>query len=903
MPCAGTTHDFDSLFGTSVDQHVPTQGHGGGQDPFTDSYAVPHYQPQLPLLPIHLDLSLTFDIPSRSLNAHARHTVQAQCVNATTLTLNAEDFLTLQVTSPDDSGLAFSYDGHFVRILLSKPLPKGDRLVLDVHYSVQDPIDGLLYSTQHDGFFVVSDHETERARYWLPVVDHPVVRTTITFDIHTPAEHKLTALANGELVRETIADGVKTTSWKMDQPTPSYILCVAIGRFIREDVGNHNGKPVSFFAPEGARIPYSPKSLQLTFGRTVDMIQFMEDKVKIDLPWPKYFQWAVGEVGGAMENSSLVSYDEWYLLDERSCKERAHRVDSTVVHELAHTWFGDMVVCADFCHSFLKESFATLISAEWYEKKNGNDDFQFTLTQYANGAIAETNDYVRPIVTRRYDSSWSLFDSHLYVNGAWRLHMLRCKLGDEQFWNAVTFYLRKRAWKTVEADDFRRDLEEYTGEELSSYFEQWYYSKGHPVIDMSFAHDAKKGQCTITVKQTQQDDKKGIPHFDIALDVAIETAAGVWQTHSLGMHDRMSTAQVIVKVDGKPLQVVVDPDMKVLFHLAKVSGVHDDMSLRMLTDAPTFAGRHQGMRLLRDSGSNRARAALCEGLQMQGHWGMRLLIAQALGKCQWGNSLAGLIAAMDAEKDARVVPAIVGAVGEFRDQVAGDALLAFVQEGQQKQHGYGAMAAALRGLGRQEDGEVHVELLTSFVRDEERRGGSFEMAQGAAMGLGLVKKWSAVEALMSLLDGSANGEYPGRVRAAIVRAISNGMVWEGKAKRMQVFDFLERRCRKEAPKAVRLAFGSALSGLADAGSVTDALNDVEKRVDYQSKMYVRLFRKRAIRVSNGRDSGVKSFAGAMEKLQKEVKELRGKIEELNDSGNDKVTESKTTVTKNGNNNV
>lgn len=339
MPCACSVLDL-------VDAGVVTARRG--TDPFVGPEAKPHYQPRLPLKPVHMRLELEFAISERAVNGVVTCECVSQQEGARELVLAAVDFESVAVTSPDGK-LEFWYDGESVRVMFAEGVAKGGKVAVCVEYVVKAPRSGLEFGKD----WVVSDHETERARYWLPCVDHPVVRTTLDFVIKTTASDGLTVLCNGELVGEVEEGNVKVTTWKMEQITPSYLLCVAIGKFIRRDVASHHGKPISYFTVAG-RNAWTSEDLELTFGRTPEMIEFMEKKVSFDLPWPKYFQWAVGDVGGAMENSSLVSYDEWYMCDERSAPERSLGVDSTVVHELAHTWFGDMVVCADFAHSFLK---------------------------------------------------------------------------------------------------------------------------------------------------------------------------------------------------------------------------------------------------------------------------------------------------------------------------------------------------------------------------------------------------------------------------------------------------------------------------------------------------------------------------------------------------------------------
>lgn len=849
-------------------------------DPFTDAYATRHYQPRLPLRPTHLSIDLFFDISNTSVRGQVTHTVTAQWPGANTLHLNAEDFEDISVSSPDDDRLSFTYDGHVVQIVFSVPLVKDQVVTIHVDYAVTDPIDGLVFSRGKDGHFVVSDHETERARYWLPVVDHPAVRTTLSFTLRTPAADQLVALANGYLVSEdTGADDIKVTRWEMKQITPSYLICVAIGNFIVAEGGEHRGKKISYFAPTGGRRVYTVEDLALTFGRTKEMIEFMENKVSFELPWPKYYQWACGEVGGAMENSSLVSYDEWYILDERSTIERAHRVDSTVVHELAHSWFGDTVVCSDFCHSFLKESFATLISAEWYQFKNSNDDFQYTLAKYADASFAETAEYMRPIVTRSYETSWSVFDRHLYTNGAWRLHMLRVKLGDDRFWHAVSAYLHKRSWMTVETDDFRKDLEEYSGEQLCSYFEQWFYGKGHPVLEVSFSYDSSKGSyATVSVKQVQADEKKGVGLFDLTVEIAFETVPGTWETHRIVMESETVAGQAIVKLSAKPLQVIIDPEKKLLFNLSKFSGVGDDMCIRSLEHAPTFAGRCQAARLLHESSSRRARAALRQALKKERHWGLREIIARDLGKSGRLDSLPALIDAAFSEPDARVVPAVLHAISEFRVTSAEEALHKFAIHGHEMKRPYGAMGTAIRGLGKTRNIK-HLELIADFLEDTSKVGLGFEIQIGAAAALGHLRDWKAVEVLMRNTD-PPNDMLPPRVRCAVIYAIGEAVTWEAAALRMKAFEFVEKVCKSDDVKSVRMAAGSVLASLGDAGSAENALGQLEKRVDNQSKPSVRRMKIQAKRAANGREGGVKAMGSMIEKFQSELAEVKVKLDDM-----------------------
>jgi aminopeptidase N len=135
---------------------------------------------------------------------------------------------------------------------------------------------------------------------------------------------------------------------------------------------------------------------------------------------------------------------------------------SWIIHKNSH-----------FEHTWLKEGWATYIEAVWCEENISEDEMRYQMLDNAKAYIKETNSkYMRPIVTRVYDSSWAMFDRHTYPGGAWRLHMLRHLLGDESFWAGVRKYVKDYSGKTVETEDFRKYLEDASGLNLNKFFDQ-----------------------------------------------------------------------------------------------------------------------------------------------------------------------------------------------------------------------------------------------------------------------------------------------------------------------------------------------------------------------------------------------------------------------------------------------
>jgi aminopeptidase N len=91
--------------------------------------------------------------------------------------------------------------------------------------------------------------------------------------------------------------------------------------------------------------------------------------------------------------------------------------------------------------------------------------------------FAEAESYMRPLVTRKYESSWTMYDSHTYPGGCWRIHQLRRLLGDGVFWSGVQKYVRNFRDKVVETSDFRKVFENESGLNLTRFFDEWFYSK------------------------------------------------------------------------------------------------------------------------------------------------------------------------------------------------------------------------------------------------------------------------------------------------------------------------------------------------------------------------------------------------------------------------------------------
>lgn len=727
------------------------------EDVFGVAGAEKHYPPDLELEPIHLAISLHVDVAGEACSGTAIHTVRARRAGPSQLCLNAVACEILQVTDPGGRPLAWNYDGREIAIVWEAPFGREEERPVEVSYRVSKPTAGLYFSQPTQAYpdqpwFAATDSETERARHWLPCVDLPSARPTLEF--HLQAESRFTILANGLLVEEIDhGDGTKTAHWRLDQPCPSYLTCFAVGDFVRADDGEFEGIPIAYFASRA----FTEADLRRTFGRTGAMLAWMTRKLGTPFPFPKYFQFALPELGGAMENISLVGWDDGAVLDETAALERTRVIDEINVHEMGHSYFGDSVIIRDFAHAWLKESWATYIEQCWFEDNVSKDEQLYQYYGDAQAYFREADErYKRPIVTREFKSSMQLYDRHLYPGGACRLHTLRCELGDETFWPAVQDYLHTYAGKVVETDDFRHIMEQHSGRSLGQFFDQWFHTPGYPSLKVSFRYDSKRQEGSFEIEQTQVDEKASVPAFVLSADVGWVMDGDM---HTLPVRLEQARQVVIVSMPKEPEQVRFDPLTRVLHKLEFNPG--EDKLRRQLTDASDVIGRIQAGKELAKTGSLANVQQVVQACQRDPFWGVRVELAQALVDAATQAAIDGLSTLIGAEQDPMVLDPLIRAAGKLRDSGIREAIEGRLDAGLP----YRATQAAYEALGNQRE-DAPFDRLAAAARVEGFGG----IAQsGAFRALAATRRDEAVSLLLERVPPGATSP---RARSAAVAALA-----------------------------------------------------------------------------------------------------------------------------------
>ncbi len=443
-----------------------------------------------------------------------------------------------QKVSDEDSytkiplNLKYVYTNDSIRIDLGQILAKDQKYTIEIEYIAKPEElkkDGGSAAISDDkGLYFINptgsdpdkmpqiwtQGETQSNSVWFPTIDNPTEK--MTDEIFMTVDDKYVTLSNGLLTdSKKNADGTRTDHWKMDLPHAPYLVMMAVGEFKKVTDEPWNGKEVSYYVEK----EYEPHAKAI-FGKTKKMIEFYSTKLGVPYAWPKYAQIVVRDyVSGAMENTSATLHGDFICYQTTREIIDGAKGESTIAHELFHQWFGDLASCESWSNLTLNESFATYGEYLWEEYENGKDAADDHSAQSRAGYFAQSTQKQVDLVRFDYAEREDMFDAFSYNKGGQIIHMLRKYVGDDAFFASLKLYLEKNKFKTAEAHDLRLAFEEVTGEDLNWFFNEWYFSKGHPVLDITKSYDAATKKVKLEI--TQKQDFKETPLYKLPIDIDV----------------------------------------------------------------------------------------------------------------------------------------------------------------------------------------------------------------------------------------------------------------------------------------------------------------------------------------------------------------------------------------------
>ncbi len=840
--------------------------------------ARPHYNPDRPGQVEHIFLDLALDLPNQSFQGTCTIHLNPVRSGIETLILDAVD-LDIKAVTIADVEQNFDYDSQQLQIHLKQSTEANQLIKITIQYGIEQPQRGLYFIQPTSDYpdkptQVWTQGEDEDSRFWFPCFDYPGQLATSEIRVRVPKE--LIAISNGELIHTEKKGKDKIYHWFQKQVHPTYLMTLAVGKFA-EIKQKWNDIPVNFYVEKDRS-----EDAVRTMGKTPDMIEFFSKAFGYAYPYPKYAQVCVSDfIFGGMENTSTTLLTDRCLLDEKAAHDNRNS-ESLVAHELAHQWFGDLVVIKHWSHAWIKEGMATYSEVLWTAKEYGDTEAAYyRLNETRNYLSEDSSRYRRPIVTHIYREAIELYDRHLYEKGACVYHMIRTELGDELFNQSIHTFVQDNAHNTVETVDLLRAIEKATGRNLQGLFDQYVFRGGHPSYQVSYSWDGESHLAKVTVKQKQAKDREKLSEQNL-FDLKIPIGFGYQSNSENEPNLKIFTVRVHEKeqtfyfpLEQKPKFISFDVGNHYL-KTVKLDYPLAELKAQLQLDADPISKSYAAQAITKKGGLEAVKA-LTQALQQEPFWGVKVEIIKQLAKIQLDQVIEGLMAGLK-DENPRVRRAAVNALAKSRTEASYKALKSIIEKGD---NSYYVEAAAATAMGEMAAGnteekpteEKAIKLLKSVLKD--RAGWNEVVRCGAIAGLSKMK--TSEEALNLILKYTAVG-IPQALRLAAIRALGSISTGQNAINLERILQRLEEIAGVDfflTQVAVVIALG-----IMETPKAIAVLNDLvdstlDGRVRRRAEEAVQKVQKNI-----GSDKALKQVRDELEKLKKQNQELRSRLETL-----------------------
>ncbi|NEM91680.1 aminopeptidase N [Galbitalea soli] len=420
-----------------------------------------------------------------------------------------------------------------------------------------DPVDGEVY--------LYSQFEVPDSRRVFAVFEQPDLKATFQFTVTAPAGWQV---VSNSTTPEPVITG-DTGTWRF-APTPvlsSYVTALIAGPYavVTDTLTSRDGRVI----PLGI---FSRKSLSqyldadYIFEKTRQGFAYFEEKFNYPYPFDKYDQLFVPEFNaGAMENAGAVTFTETYVFRSKVTDAIKERRVVTILHELAHMWFGDLVTMKWWNDLWLNESFAewasTIATAEATEWTEAWATFQAMEKSWAyrQDQLPSTHPVVATI--NDLEDVQVNFDGITYAKGGSVLKQLAAWVGIDAFFAGVGAYFAKNAYGNTELADLLGELETTSGRDLGEWSKLWLETAGVNTLRPEIETDAEGRITSFAVLQSAASDYPTIRPHRLAIGFYELDGGALRRVHRLELDiagERTEVAELVGL--RKPALVLLNDD-------------------------------------------------------------------------------------------------------------------------------------------------------------------------------------------------------------------------------------------------------------------------------------------------------------------------------------------------------
>lgn len=520
---------------------------------------------QFPIMPVHdsydihyAELHWMATPLSDTLRGNVTYHFRATS-NLDTLVLMLHD--TLSISSIKSYGVSLNYirpGNHQLQIALGKLLPSGEYDSLQIAYSGKPGIyagqKGFFRGDHHGSPVLWTLSEPYAALCWWPAkitLDDKIDSTIIK--ITHPSEY--TAVSNGRLQQKTTTNGLCTSIYKHTYPITSYLVAFAIGQYSKyTDWYVSNGDSLAII-----NYVYREDSANLS-QITPNLLPVMDLYSELfgDYPFKKehYGHLQCG-IGGGMEHQTMtfMGYFNHHIMS----------------HELAHSWFGNMITCGSWEDIWLNEGFATYATGLTYERMFDGFYWDKWKRETMSAICSETDGSVWVDDT---SSVARIFDARLsYHKASYLLHMLRWVCGDSAFFKSVMEFSNhsQLQYAYAQTNDFIDILENNTGLSLTEFMNDWFYGQGYPVYTIQWN---RLNSTSVELRVFQSTTHPSVGFFEMPVPIQLK---GFSKDSTVVLNHQMQGESFIIDPGFYVDSVLFDPKRWIVTKGSRVTGISSEI--------------------------------------------------------------------------------------------------------------------------------------------------------------------------------------------------------------------------------------------------------------------------------------------------------------------------------------
>jgi aminopeptidase N len=384
------------------------------------------------------------------------------------------------------------------------------RVVADCTYSRTGEGLHRFVDPTDDRVYTYTQFEVPDARRVYTTFEQPDLKATFTFTVTAPESWKVVSNAATPTPSPAGA-GTATWAFPTTEPMSTYITAIVAGEYhevLDSYTGKHGEIPLGHYCRQSMK---EHLDLEELLEVTKQGFAFFENAFDYPYPFGKYDQLYVPEYNmGAMENAGCVTFRDEYLPRSRQVRSFYEQRANTILHEMAHMWFGDLVTMRWWDDLWLNESFA-----EW-----ASHHASAKATKYVEAWTGFTNarknwayrqdqlPSTHPIAADNYDleAVEVNFDGITYAKGASSLKQLVAWVGEEEFLTGLRAYFKAHAFGNSELGDLLGALEESSGRDLGAWAKEWLQTPGVNTLSPAFEVDGEDRFTSFAVVQGAHPD-------------------------------------------------------------------------------------------------------------------------------------------------------------------------------------------------------------------------------------------------------------------------------------------------------------------------------------------------------------------------------------------------------------